>query len=129
MRRAPRALALEILEKWQQTGPLRLEFPTLPALFGAKRRKRARSPIPRDPGDKPWFPHGICWAAIGFRARRGAKPVLALHHLVTAPSVKKRLMELLSFVEPGRLRPVMQGAHSFVKIDGGGPTPIASAPS
>ena len=29
--------------------------------------------------------------------KKGAKPVLALHHLVTASSVKKRLMRLLTF--------------------------------
>jgi hypothetical protein len=42
----------------------------------------------------------------GFKREAGAKPVLALHHSVTTPSVKKRLMGLLTLVGrcavPGR---------------------------
>ena len=53
------------------------------------RRLRAR---PRAPS----FPDGICWAAMAFRARKRASAVpntgSALHHLVTALSVKKALM-------------------------------------
>jgi len=63
--------------------------------------------------------------------KEGAKAVLALHYLVTTSSVKKRLMGLLRVSAEASCRapePVMQGAHSFVKIGAGGGSPIASAP-
>src|SRR5690242_10704422 len=89
--RGPQARAPEMPGNWKRTGPLRLELPTHSALSRAT-CNAAHPPIPRDPRDKPRSPLGICWAAIGFARKSGAKPPLALHHLVTALSVKKALL-------------------------------------
>ena len=67
-------------------GPFRREKPV--------RRSDCRSRAA--PLANPDFPTECCWAAMGFRASNGASAVpktgSALHHLVTAVSVKKTLM-------------------------------------
>jgi hypothetical protein len=66
------------------------------------------------------------WNLLGchrvYERESGAKPPLALHHLVTALSVKKALMGWLSFDQRGtrRHRPgvVMRPAHTLTKMHG-----------
>src|SRR3978361_292872 len=85
---------------WTRTGPLRLESLRFAGLSRLKSRREARSPFPAA-ARKPLTPDGICWVAMAFRAGKRASAVpktgSALHHLVTALSVKKALMDRARF--------------------------------
>src|SRR5262249_45483391 len=95
MRRPP-ARAGQISGNWTRTGPLLLEFPAVPTHPSAKGGKR--SPIPRAPkGQTPVSAWNLLRCHRVFEREKGTKPVLALHHLVTAGSVKNRLMGPLTF--------------------------------
>ena len=93
--------------KLGSNGPI---APRIPGLSSAFRRKLPNARTIADPARPRGQTLVSAWNLLGCHRvssmTRGAKPVLALHHLVTTRSVKKRLMKSLTFVErcpvPGR---------------------------
>ena len=111
-------------ETWTRTGPLRLKSLRFAGLFRPKSRETGTIAVAAPGPRNPSFPDGICWAAMAFRARKRAsavpKPGSALHHLVTAFSVKKALMVGRGFSRiSATLKPVMRPAHTRVKMQAG----------
>jgi hypothetical protein len=119
--------------KFGSNGPIAPRLPGLPQVF------RRNMPKPLTMAD-PTRPKGhalvSAWNLLGCHrvssVNEGAKPVLALHHSVTTFSVKKRLMERLTFGRrespPESGTPLMQRAHSFDKIGARYRSAIASVP-
>jgi hypothetical protein len=93
--RRPLAFSSLWYENWTRTGPLRLKSLRFAGLFRPNGREQVGLPPLARPRD-PSFPDGICWVAMAFSSVKEGlgrpQPGSAIHHLVTALSVKKALM-------------------------------------
>jgi hypothetical protein len=83
--------------------------PRIPVFFSPFWRERRQASALADPTRPQEQTLVSAWNVLGCHrvssVKKGAKPPLALHHLVTASSVKKRLMESSAFVETGPAGP------------------------